>query len=52
MAGATTDAELDPALVAAFGRDGFVVVPDLLDRRRARPSRPRRRCRRGPEEGR
>ena len=31
MAGATTDAELDPALVAAFERDGFVVVPDLLD---------------------
>jgi Phytanoyl-CoA dioxygenase (PhyH) len=30
MAGATTDAEVDPALVAAFGRDGFVVVPDLL----------------------
>src|SRR6476620_6669524 len=30
MAGATTGAELDPALVAAFERDGFVVVPDLL----------------------
>ena len=32
MAGATTDAELDPTLTAAFSRDGFVVVPDLLDR--------------------
>ena len=31
MAGATTDAELDPAAVAGFARDGFVVVPDLLD---------------------
>ena len=32
---------VDPELVAAFERDGFVVVPGLLDGRRARPLRRR-----------